>query len=196
MDYRDPKNQVLAIIVIGFLALFYLWYTNFYTPNASTLNAKTTEHDRLRSELFAVRQEAKTLSSLQDEYAELSARYERVKLWLPEYREEEAFLAQLHIAAQLTNSTILSLLPETATPHDFYTANSYKLETESSYHNLGNFLAKVVNFPFIVTISDIQMKARPELSTTTGKEQRRKDNTVIASFKLTTYHTHQGGQTQ
>ncbi len=146
----------------------------------------------------AVRQKAESLEGLQREVAEQNARYENVKLWLPEKKEDESFLAQFHIAAQQSNSTVISITPQLPVPQEFYTANSYIVELESTYHNMGNLLAKIVNFPFIVNVSDIQIKSK-ESNLTAISAKKRKDLTVLAAFKLTTYNSNnpdQGGQTQ
>jgi len=195
MDFRDPKNQILLIVIAGFLILIYIWHASFYTPYAADLSEKKALHEKLQSDLFSVKQKAKSLNALKEEYDALLIKYEKIKLWLPEVKEDEAFLAQLHIAAQLTNSTIISVAPQAPIVKDFYNANSYIVELEAKYHNLGSFFAKVVNFPFIVNISDIQLKAKEEeKSMIPGIVERRPDLTVLATFKLSTYNSHQNNQ--
>jgi Tfp pilus assembly protein PilO len=195
VDFRDPKIQVLLIIAIIFVALIYVWYSQFYSPYAAKLAQKIILHEKLRSELFAVKQKAKSLEGLKEEYTDLSNRFERVKLWLPEKKEDESFLAQLHIAAQLTNTQIVGVIPREPIKKDFYNANVYEVRLEATYHGLGNFFAKVVNFPFIVTISDVLMEKSKETGLP-GNEKKQRDHTVYSAFKLTTYNSHTGGQTQ
>jgi len=197
MDLKDPKNQILVLIVIGFLVLIYVWHVKFYTSYAAELSQKKALYQKLSSDLFAVKQKAESLEGLQEEFNNLLDRFNKVKLWLPEKKEDESFLAQLHIAAQLTNSTVLSITPQASVPHDFYSANSYIVELETTYHGLGKFFAKVVNFPFIVTISDVKLKAKDKkTSVITAASQKRGNLTLTSTFKLTTYNASQGGQTQ
>jgi len=200
MDLKDPKNQVLILVAIVFVALIYVWYAKFYTPYNAELASKKAEYQKLNSELFAVKQKAQSLEGLQKDVNFQRAKYEKVKLLLPEVREDEAFLHQLHMAAQYTNSTIITVTPQASTPMEFYTANDYVVELETTYHGLGNFFARVVNFPFMVTISDVAVKSREEKQSSSELAKRkRKDLTVSATFKLTTYNTQPtdlGGQTQ
>jgi Tfp pilus assembly protein PilO len=200
MDFKDPKNQILFLAIFGFLVLIYIWHLKFYTPYEEHLAQNKQLYAQLSSDLHAVKQKAESLEGLQKEVNEQNARYEKVKLWLPERKEDESFLAQLHIASQQTNSTVISIAPQLPTPQEFYTANSYIVEIESTYHNLGNLLAKIVNFPFIVNVSDIQIKAKEDKSEMQAMSaKKRKDMTVVATFKLTTYNSNnpdQGGQTQ
>lgn len=197
MDFRDPKNQVLGVIVVSFVILFYIWHSKFYSAYEIELTEKKAQYEQLQQQLFSVKQQAKSLNALQEEYNELLNRYEKVKLWLPEEKEEESFLAQMHVAAQLTNSSIVSVTPQETAIYDYYNANSYIIEVESVYHNLGNFYAKVVNFPFIVTISNVKLtNVEQEKGMGISTMNRRDDNTVSATFKLTSYNSNKGGQTQ
>lgn len=205
MDFKDPKNQILALIVIVFLALIYVWYTKSYTPRAEELVQKKAQYQKLRADLYEVRQKAKSLEGLQRDVEMQQAKYEKVKLWLPERKEDEAFLHQIHMAEQSTNSTIINIAPQASVPHEFYTANSYIIEIEATYHGLGKFLERVVNFPFIVTISDVTLLSRSERLSKGSSlgDQKRHDLPVVATFKLTTYNTqpaeivqNTGGQTK
>lgn len=205
MDFKDPKNQILALIVIVFLALIYVWYTKFYTPNSEELTQKKAQYEKLNADLYAVRQKAESLDGLQRDVDMQQAKYEKVKLWLPERKEDEAFLHQLHMAEQSTNSTIINISPQMSIPHEFYTANSYIIELESTYNGLGLFFERVVNFPFIVTISDVTLASRSERINPGSAlgNKKRKDLPVVSSFTLTTYNTqpaelatNAGGQTE
>ena len=201
MDLKDPKNQILVLFVIIFLALIYVWYAMLYTPKEEVLDQKKAQYQKLSTDLFAVKQKAESLDGLKREVDMQKAKYEKVKLWLPEQKEDEAFLHQLHMAEQSTNSAIMNITPLPAMPMEFYTANSYLIEIESSYHGLGHFFERVVNFPFIVNISDVLIESREGKKTGVGElgKKKRKDLTIVATFKLTTYNTHPsdlGGQTQ
>jgi Tfp pilus assembly protein PilO len=192
MDFKDPKNQILVLIVIVFLALIYVWYQKFYTPYAAELTSKKDKLEKILSNLHAVQQRAAGLQTLQQDYEAQAKRYEAVRLLLPEIKEDERFLSQVHIAAQVTGSVVMSVIPQPPVPKDFYMSNTYLVELSCTYHGLGEFFAKVANFPFIVTISDVQMAAIDQNVASQTKSLRKKDHTLMASFKLTTYNVRGG----
>jgi type IV pilus assembly protein PilO len=201
MDFKDPKNQILILVVIAFMGLGYLWYIKFYSPYAVKLSGDKARLEKILSKLHEVQQKAASLDALQQEYASLEGRYSNVRLLLPEQKEDETMLSQIHIAAQVTNSAVVGITPMASTTKDFYIANTYLVELSSTYHGLGEFFAKVANFPFIVTISDVQMSATESATGATTKSLRRKDHTLSATFKLTTYNVRDvkvaaGGQAQ
>ncbi|OQX92812.1 MAG: hypothetical protein B6D58_01115 [candidate division Zixibacteria bacterium 4484_95] len=197
MDFKDPKKQILILVILGFLILIYIWYSKYYTPYSVKMEQEKARYERLRTNIHAVKQKALSLDSLKQEYDDIQGKYERYKLLLPERKQDENFLSQLHIAAQITGSAVLSVTPLEPVVKEFYIANNYEVELSSTYDRLGNFFAKVANFPFVVTISNVQLKT-VDMSSGIGpaKSKRRRDHSLSASFKLTTYNIQQGGQTQ
>lgn len=189
MDFKDPKNQILILVIIVFLALIYVWYEKFYTPYAQGLAAKKTQLEQILTKLHAVEQKAATLENLQADYDALLKRFNSVRMYLPEVKRDEEFISQLHIAAQLSGTAITSITPQASVPGEFFIGNPYLIELSANYNGLGEFLARVANLPFIVTIGDLQIAAIDQSQATMqAKSMRRKDHVLTANFKLTSYN--------
>jgi type IV pilus assembly protein PilO len=191
MNYKDPKIQIIAFVIMLFLVASYFWFSKSYTVNADKIASLKIQYEKELVDLHSVKQKAATLDDLQRELDDLQIKYKNVELLLPEIKEDEAFLSQIHAAAQVTGSTVLELTPMGAQPVDFYTANIYSLQVESSYHGLGNFFARVANFPFIVNVSDLEMKSLNGGGAKALNKGRDADNDVIATFKMSTYNAKQ-----
>ncbi|HBC45771.1 MAG TPA: hypothetical protein DEO84_08790 [candidate division Zixibacteria bacterium] len=187
MNYKDPKIQIIAFVVMLFMAASYLWYSKVFSVYAEKITAKKVQYEKELADLHSVKQKAATLDDLQREFDNLTMKYKRVELLLPETKEDESFLSQIHAAAQVTNSTVLDMTPMGPQTGDFYITNSYSLQVESSYHGLGKFFAKVANFPFIVNISDLDLKSR----TVNGGDDKDTEKDVIATFRMLTYNVKQ-----
>jgi Tfp pilus assembly protein PilO len=170
-----------------FMAASYLWYSKVYTVYANKIADMKAQYEKELVDLHSVKQKAATLDDLQREFDDLTIKYKRVELLLPETKEDESFLSQIHAAAQITGSTVMELTPMGPQPEDFYIANTYSLQVEASYHGLGKFFAKVANFPFIVNVSDLDMKSR----TINATDDKDTDKDVIATFKMSTYNAKQ-----
>jgi hypothetical protein len=93
MDFKDPKNQILVLIVIVFLALIYVWYQKFYTPYAAELTSKKDKLEKILSNLHAVQQRAAGLQTLQQDYEAQAKRYEAVRLASGNKRRRKVFVA-------------------------------------------------------------------------------------------------------
>ena len=190
MNFKDPKIQIMLFIGVLFLATTYLWYTKIYSSYTDKIQVKTAQYEKELQDLHSVKQKAATLDDLQKEFDDLQMKYKKVELLLPEAKEDESFLSQIHAAAQLTSSTVIELTPMGSQPGDFYVTNSYSVRVESSYHGLGRFFAKVANFPFIVNVSDLDLKAATAL--TGGRpEDLDPDKVITATFKMSTYNVKQ-----
>jgi Tfp pilus assembly protein PilO len=191
MNYKDPKTQITIFIVLMFAAAAYYWYTKIYTSYSDKLSVISAEYQQKLQDLHGVKQKAATLDDLQREFEDLEMRYKKVELLLPEKKEDEAFLSQLHAAAQLTGSVVRDLTPLGSQAGDFYNTNNYSLEVEASYHGLGKFFAKVANFPFIVNVSDLEMKTTKSVLSGMPISDKDPDKTLIATFKMSTYNVKQ-----
>lgn len=197
MNLRDPKNQIAIFVVILFVVIYYLWFTKIYTSHQDEIDALKITRTTLLAKLHGVIEKAATLEELEKEQNKLELEYKRYELLLPEKKEDEAFLSQIHAAAQLTNSLVRKITPLGTQESDFYDTNSYTVEVESSYHGLGRFFAKVANFPFIVNLTDLQLKS-PAVAgggggTVLGAPIKiEPDEAVVATFKLSTYNVKQG----
>lgn len=192
MNLRDPKTQISAVVVVVFLCLFYIWFAKIYSPFQTQIQAKEVRKGELFRQLHEVEEKAKTLSELEKDYNKLLMEYKKVELLLPEKKEDEAFLSQVHAAAQLTNSIVRDITPLGTIFTEFYEINNYNIEVESSYHGLGRFLAKVANFPFIVNLEDISLKSPVQTLAMLSSENIKRGKPVIATFKISTYNVKQG----
>jgi Tfp pilus assembly protein PilO len=191
MNYKDPKIQMIAIVIMIFLVASYFWYSKSYTVNAQKIASLKVQYEKELADLHSVKQKAATLDDLQREMDDLQIKYKSVELLLPEIKEDESFLSQIHAAAQVTSSTVLDLTPMGSQPADFYSTNIYSLQVESSYHGLGKFFARVANFPFIVNVSELEMKTLNVGGAPGMNNRRNPDNDVIATFKMSTYNAKQ-----
>jgi Tfp pilus assembly protein PilO len=91
----------------------------------------------------------------------------------------------------LTGSVVRELTPLGTQAGDFYNTNMYSLEVEASYHGLGKFFAKVANFPFIVNVSELEMKSSTGVVPGMGPKSKDNDKTLNATFKMSTYNVKQ-----
>jgi Tfp pilus assembly protein PilO len=192
MNFRDPKTQIALVIVLIFIGLYYVWFTKVFSPYNAEIAAKEIQKTNLLTQLHQVEQKAATLNDLEKEYNNLQIQYKKVELLLPEKKEDESLLSQLHAAAQLTNSVVVNVTPTGTVPSEFYETNTYSVEVDASYHGLGKFLAKVANFPFIVNLNDVSLKSPIQKLSMIQSENVKDEKPLTAKFKVSTYNVRQG----
>ena len=192
MNLRDRKTQVFLIVALVFIGAYYLWFTQVFSPYNDQVAAKKLQKQDILTQLRDVEKKAATLPELERELADLQRSYRKIQLLLPDKKEIEAFLSQLHAAGQLTSSVVTDITPLGATSMDFYESNSYTVKVKSSYHGLGKFLSRIANMPFIVNLSDISIESPNKTLTSGQRVETDRVKPVEASFKLSTYNVKQG----
>jgi type IV pilus assembly protein PilO len=184
MDLKEPKSQkILLIVLVAFLAV-YFWHARFYSNFSKRIEEKQIEYEALLTHLKSVELKAKSVQSLKTEYRKLLDKYGKVEKLLPEENEVPLFLNQMHTSAQMSQARILELIPKEANPVSFYNALDYTVKVEGKYHDFGEFLCNIANFPFLNNVSEVTIEGLPlELRKGGGNK-----STISSTFKLTTYY--------
>lgn len=186
MDFRDPKNQKMILAILGLFFLGYVWYVRIYDKTAAALKVKRAEYERLMADLKAVELKAKSFEGLKTEYQDLLGRYQSIELLLPEEKQVPALLQQLNSAGAGLQVRVVEVTPQGTSPAGFYNTAAFTLSLRGSYHAIGNFLAAVANFPFIVNVSQLAL-SQPAV-TQQAAAAKNPNETVSASFRILTYY--------
>jgi type IV pilus assembly protein PilO len=184
MDLRDPKTQKYLLGALAVFLALYFWYNRVYTKTATVIKQKQIQYELLLSDLKSVEMKSKSFESLKEEYERLLERYRRVERLLPEERQIPLLLTQMHSAAASHQIGIIEIIPQPMVPMGFYNSSSFGVQMAGSYHDLGDFLGSVANFPFLADVVDVSITALPQEEQSRGEE----GNSITASLKLTTYY--------
>ncbi len=188
MDLKDTKTQKILLGGLIFFLIFYFWYARIYSKNSQVISQKQTEYENILTNLKNVEMKARSFENLKTEYEKLLKRYKEVELLLPEEKQIPLFLTQMHFAAQSSQTGITQIVPMETAPIGFYNASSFNIEMTGSYHDFGNFLSNIANFPFIANVSDVTITGISQEAQVPVSE----DRTITTSFKLTSYHIQEG----
>jgi len=185
LDLKDSKNQKLVLAALVVCLGAYFWYARMYAPRAEQISTKMAEHERILGELRSVEMKAKSFDALKDEYEQLYSQYVNISALLPDQRQLEEFLLQLHQTALTTEIEVTAVTPVVPVATGFYMTNSFQMEVTGTYHTLGRFFASVANFPFIANIHNVQIAAVPLNGSDSDKGK--KARTLTATFDISTY---------
>jgi len=187
MDIKDPRLHkiVIAVLVIAVVVMF--WHSRFYSKYQAELIQKRANYEKILTELNQVKLKAKSLKGLQEEYEALLGRYDKVEMLLPDEKSVAKFLMQLHTASARTQSRVLEVIPKTERAKDFYKISDYEVKFTGTFHEFGEFLASVANFPFITNVSGIDISSVEDKANKKDKLSEFDALTLEASFVLSTY---------
>ncbi len=187
MDIKDPRLHKIAIGVLVVVVLVMVWHSRFYSKYTQELEMKQATHEKILTELNQVKLKAKSLKGLQEEYSNLLERYDKVEMLLPNEKQVAKFLMQLHGASARTQSRVVEVSPKGNRSKDFYQICDYEMKFVGTFHELGEFLAGVANFPFITNISRISIIGIDPGSLVLDKLNELDQMTLEATFLLSTY---------
>jgi len=188
MDLKDPKTQKILLGGLIILLVLYFWYARIYSKNSQAIGQKQIEYENILTDLKNVEMKVKSFESLKTEYEKLLKRYKEVELLLPEEKQTPLFLTQMHFAAQSSQTNITQIIPQGTAPIDFYNVNSFNIEIAGSYHDFGDFLSNIANFPFIACVSGVTITGVPQEAQVPKSEGK----TITVSFRLNTYYIQEG----
>ncbi len=191
MDFKDPKVQKIFIGVVAFLIISYFWYNRLFAVYNQKLTQMTEEYSSMITDLKNVEMKSKSLNALKSEYEELLGRYTEIEQLLPEVKQIPSFLVQLHTASSLTGTKITKIEPKPIASESFYNVAAFDIEMTGAFHDFGQFLGYVANFPFIANISEVEIKATQVANTNVETEGKstgiNRTPTISAHFVLSTY---------
>jgi type IV pilus assembly protein PilO len=194
MDFKDSKTQKIALGVLAFFIVAYFWYSRLYVKYDNQIAQKSQEFETITTNLRNVELKAKSLDALQLEYKELMSRYNEIEALLPEVKQIPSLLVQLHTASSITGTKITRIQPKPLSSEEFYNIASFEIEMTGTYHDFGQFVGYVANFPFIANVSQVEITAL-QLAIQKPPANKKKDDlvdlskeeTITAKFTLSTY---------
>ncbi len=157
MDFKDPKTQKWMLGALVACLAVYFWHAKVYKANQEQLSTGYARYETMQTELKNVEMKFRSLDALKREYQELTQKYRSASMLLPEEDELAPLLEKVHGAALETSSRVASFEPQPSVSEGFYDRYDFKMVLHTTYHDFGDFLARISNLPFIVNIGEVHM---------------------------------------
>ena len=155
---EDPKQKNALIIGILAAAVFYLFWSWWYTPANTEVTEMATRLEQLdfenrRAQILATRGG--------DELQERLALYERhvqsLEALIPQAEQVSELLNDMSRVARETGVEQSVIRPEADQVGEFYTKDRYALEITGEYHDIGRFLASIASLPRIINPVNLEI---------------------------------------
>lgn len=179
--------MVLIAGVVG--AGFYFWPLGPMNDDIkqlrSQVDAKRAENQRLRDFI-------PMLADLNKHLVELEQQLIEEKKIVPDEKEADEFIKQLHDTAAAAGVEIRRYTAMPVSNHDFYTEVPFQLDVDGSYFSMLNFFDRIGRVERIINIANLQMSntkntAPAKVKTTYSWAP---GESVVASCTATTFFSH------
>ena len=171
-----PKPQKVILGVVGLAIVGALGYFLLVSPKVTERDSLVPHNDGLRAEVIKARADEANLRQFRVQAAALRKRLEAAKERLPVEKEMPGLYRSITDVARQAGMAVAVFQPKAPEERDVFSEVPISLTAESTYHQLGAFLARVARLPRIVTLNDFRL---------TGIQ--RPTGTVRAELNLATY---------
>ncbi len=157
----DPKQRNALVLGILALAVFYVFWSYWYSPRKTDVDEMTARLEQLDSENNRARIIATRGGSELEERLDLYERHvARLEKLIPQSEEVPALLNEITAEARrtgLNRGDVASFKPDQDETGAFYTKQSYEFDVIGDYHNIARFLTSIASLPRIITPVDLDL---------------------------------------
>ena len=138
-------------------------FHNFYANAELTkLEAERARLNTLQADIARGLNTARRLPEFRAEIAQLERKLDELRPVLPNEKDAQQILRQVHTLAEQSNLAIRVFTPKNSTKKQLHEEWPIEMQVDGSYHDLGYFFDRVARFPRIVNIGDVQIRAREQ----------------------------------
>lgn len=190
IDFKSNKvikilNYVVIVVVL--LVITIVWKKYKYEPLVAQVTTLESEYQKKNRELDAIKEMKKNLERLKQEVTQSENELEELKKIFPESKEIANLIFNITKMSRLNTVFITKFVPAGDQVKQYYIENKYSVSVSTTYHRLGDFLASLSNLKLIVNVDKLIIKKNSGLKIDNEDDLTRLDETINASFELTTY---------
>ena len=160
-SFRDlaPRTQLIVIGLVCALAIGAAWQV-LLGPEQAELASRRAKLSTIEGDLARAQGVAARLPAAQREVKALEASLRETQSVIPEEKDPQDVLRNLHELASESLLDISSFKPKGAVTKTQYTEWPIELGFEGSYHDLGRFFDRIAAMPRLMSVSDLQIKTK------------------------------------
>lgn len=183
------KLGILAIVAALIGGGFYFYPLGSMNDEIKQLRAqvadKHAENQRLKDFI-------PMLDNLNKHLVELEQQLVEEKKIVPDEKEADQFIKQLHDTAAIAGVEIRRYTAMPVSNHDFYTEVPFQLDIDGSYFSVLNFFDRIGRVERIINIANLQMANMKNAAAAKVKTQYTwaPGESVVASCTATTFFSH------
>jgi len=148
-------------------------------PMRSELATRRARLTNVQSDVARASSTALRLPALRKDIANLERQLVATTAVLPDEKDAQDVLRQLHELASESSLSIASFTPKTVADKPQYSEWPIELGLNGGYHDLGRFFERIANLPLLISVSNLHLKAKEG----TGKDA----GSLVASCTATTF---------
>jgi type IV pilus assembly protein PilO len=155
----SPRTQLIVFGLMAALAVGAAWQV-LLGPAQADLVSRRAKLATLEGDLARAQGVAARLPAAQREVRTLEASLRETQAVIPEEKDPQDVLRNLHEMASDSLLDIASFKPKGVVTKTQYTEWPIELGFEGSYHDLGRFFDRIAAMPRLMSVADLQIKTK------------------------------------
>jgi len=155
----SPRTQLIVFGLLSLLGVGAAWQV-MLGPAQSELASRQARLTTLEGDVARAQGVAARLPAAQREVAALEVSLRETQAVIPEEKDPQDVLRNLHEVASDSLLDIASFKPKTVITKTQYTEWPIELGFEGSYHDLGRFFDRIAAMPRLMSVADLQIKTK------------------------------------
>lgn len=155
----SPRTQLIVFGLMSLLALGAAWQV-LLGPTQAEIATRRAKLATLEGDLARAQGVAARLPAAQRDVRTLEASLRETQAIIPEEKDPQDVLRNLHEMASDSLLDIASFKPKGVVTKTQYTEWPIELGFEGSYHDLGRFFDRIAAMPRLMSVADLQIKTK------------------------------------
>jgi type IV pilus assembly protein PilO len=155
----SPRAQIIVFVMLCGAATFGAWQF-LLSPAHVSLAERQAHMATVEGDLARARLTAAKLPQFQQEVRQLEAALLETTAVIPEEKDPQDVLRNLHELASESALSIASFAPKAVVTKPQYSEWPIELGMEGGYHDLGRFFDRVAGMSRLISVSDLKITSR------------------------------------
>ncbi|MBP6716597.1 MAG: type 4a pilus biogenesis protein PilO [Acidobacteria bacterium] len=157
----SSRTQIAIFALLSLTTIGAAWQV-LIGPERTELATRRARLSALQSDVARAAATAKRLPQLEQEIATLERSLVATTAVLPDEKDAQDVLRQLHALASESELSLTSFTPKAVTEKSQYSEWPIELGLDGGYHDLGRFFDRIASLPLLVSVSNLHLKAHAQ----------------------------------
>lgn len=155
----STKTQIVVFALLSALTAGAAWQV-LIGPMRAELATRNARLSNVQSDVARASSTALRLPALKKDIVALEHQLVASTAILPDEKDAQDVLRQLHELASDSSLAIASFTPKAVADKPQYSEWPIELGLNGGYHDLGRFFERIANLPLLISVSDLHLKAK------------------------------------
>ena len=157
----SSRAQQIVFFLLAGLTMVAAWQL-LIGPAQAELSSQRAKLASIQGDVARAQATAGKLPQLQHEVAEAEAALQQTTAVLPDEKDPQDVLRNLHDLASESALDIETFTPKTIVTRAQYAEWPITLGLQGTYHNLGRFFDRIASMTRLMSVSELQIKSMPK----------------------------------